>query len=228
MRCGAVTLGGHLAILESTSCITWRRYIRRSARLRATGARLLATAADQQLTPASPRAGRRFRCRPARLYQAPGKCPAICRPPFGHWQRLVWRGRLAVRDPRELGVPVHGQVDDLARCRPREPAQRRPFILGTEPEVQHHAGSQAQRLEATQMSRRSSTSRLPSASDSPNRGIIHASGLSRSARFSGASGLRFQDLQKFGFAEAMCYAVAGPGWMPRCLNRVAMSVRRCS
>jgi hypothetical protein len=38
--------------------------------------------------------------------------------------------------------------------------------------------------------------------------------------------LRFHDLQKFGFAEG--YAVAGPGWMPRWLNRVAMSVRRCS
>ncbi len=37
------------------------------------------------------------------------------------------------------------------------------------------------------MSRPSSTSRLPSASDSPNSGIIHASGLSRSARCSAAS-----------------------------------------
>jgi len=43
------------------------------------------------------------------------------------------------------------------------------------------------------------------------------------ARF---SGLRFQDLQKFGFTVG--YAAAGPGWMPRWRNRVAMSVRRCS
>ena len=40
------------------------------------------------------------------------------------------------------------------------------------------------------------------------------------------SGLRFQDLQKFGFTVG--YAAAGPGWMPRWRNRVAMSVRRCS
>jgi hypothetical protein len=42
----------------------------------------------------------------------------------------------------------------------------------------------------------------------------------------GSSRLRFHDLQKFGFAVG--YAAAGPGWMPRWLNRVAMSVRRCS
>ena len=41
-----------------------------------------------------------------------------------------------------------------------------------------------------------------------------------------ASRLRFHDLQKFGFTEG--YAAAGPGWMPRWRNRVAMSVRRCS
>ena len=40
------------------------------------------------------------------------------------------------------------------------------------------------------------------------------------------SRLRFQDPQKFGCAEG--YAAAGPGWMPRWRNRVAMSVRRCS
>jgi hypothetical protein len=41
-----------------------------------------------------------------------------------------------------------------------------------------------------------------------------------------ASNLRVHDLQKFGFAEG--YAAAGPGWMPRWLNSLAMSVRRCS
>jgi Pentapeptide repeats (9 copies) len=47
------------------------------------------------------------------------------------------------------------------------------------------------------------------------------------ATFSGDdSRLRFHDLQKFGFARG--YAAAGPGWMPRWRNRVAMSVRRCS
>ncbi len=44
--------------------------------------------------------------------------------------------------------------------------------------------------------------------------------------FAGLSGLRFQDLQKFCFAEG--YAAARPGWMPRWLNSLAMSVRRCS
>jgi len=50
-------------------------------------------------------------------------------------------------------------------------------------------------------------------------------GASRSGR-AGPSRLRFHDLQKFGFARG--YAAAGPGWMPRWRNRVAMSVRRCS
>ena len=39
------------------------------------------------------------------------------------------------------------------------------------------------------MSRPSSTKRLPSAIDSPNSGIIHSSGVSRSARCAAASSL---------------------------------------
>jgi hypothetical protein len=39
------------------------------------------------------------------------------------------------------------------------------------------------------MSRPSSTKRLPSAIESPNSGIIHSSGVSRSARFAVASSL---------------------------------------
>ena len=48
----------------------------------------------------------------------------------------------------------------------------------------------------------------------------------RLAAWLAISRLRFHDLQKFGFAKG--YAAAGPGWMPRWRNRVAMSVRRCS
>jgi hypothetical protein len=66
---------------------------------------------------------------------------------LGHRESLVRCRRLAVRDPGELHVFVHGQVDHLACSpgRPGQPAQRRPFIVAQS---------------------------LPSAIGSPNSGII--------------------------------------------------------
>ena len=66
-----------------------------------------------------------------------------------HRERLMRRRCLAVRDPGELDVLVHGQVDDLAGRpgRSRQLAQCRPFIAAPEPVVEHDAGPQPQRLQ---------------------------------------------------------------------------------
>jgi hypothetical protein len=108
---------------------------------------------------------------------------------LGHRVRLVRRGCLAMRDPRKLGVPVHRQVNHPARRvgRPRQPAQRRPFIPAQNPKSSTTLVPSRSICRATQMSRPSSTSRLPSASGLPNSGIIHSSGVSRSAWCAAAS-----------------------------------------
>ncbi len=58
---------------------------------------------------------------------------------LAHRERLPRCHRLAVRDPGELDVLVHGQVDHLAgrSGRSRQPAQCRPFIAAPEPVVEH-------------------------------------------------------------------------------------------
>src|ERR1700729_2511899 len=68
---------------------------------------------------------------------------------LAHRERLIRCRCLAVRDPGELDVLVHRQGGHLAGRpgRPRKPAQRRPFIAAPEPEVEHDAGPQPQRLQ---------------------------------------------------------------------------------
>src|SRR4029077_8307615 len=68
---------------------------------------------------------------------------------LAHRERLMRCRCLAVRDPGELDALVHGQVDHLAGRpgRSGQPAQCRPFIAPPEPEVEHDAGPQPQRLQ---------------------------------------------------------------------------------
>ena len=93
---------------------------------------------------------------------------------LAHREHLMRCRCLAVRDPGELDVLVHGQVDHLAGCpgRSRQPAQGRPFIAAPEPVSSTTLVPRLSACRATERSRPSSTKRLPSAIGSPNSGII--------------------------------------------------------
>ena len=113
---------------------------------------------------------------------------AICPVRLGHHERLARRARPTALNPLDLRRPVHRHVDHLAG-RPTERASHRNDDRSSRPQnlkssttfVPSRSASRA-----SQMNRPSSTSRFPAASGSPNKGIIQASGLSRSAACSAA------------------------------------------
>src|SRR6266571_9265794 len=117
------------------------------------------------------------------------------------------------RPPAQLARPVPSQAAQSRRAGVAEPrskvamttARRERMSFQPRPRQAGHAfGSRSRRAMA--------------ATIGPRRTKSHPT---QSYRLGISRNLRFHDLQKFGFAEG--YA-AGPGWMPRWLNRVAMSV----
>ena len=104
----------------------------------------------------------------------PELLPPLVYAGLAHREHLMRCRCLAVRDPGELDVLVHGQVDHLAGCpgRSRQPAQGRPFIAAPEPVSSTTLVPRLSACRATERSRPSSTKRLPSAIGSPNSGII--------------------------------------------------------
>jgi hypothetical protein len=100
-----------------------------------------------------------------------------------HGECLMWCVRPAALDSFKLRAAVDWNIDQ-PKCRflpLGQPLQRGPFLPRPASEVQHHIGVQSEKLRERVFIQPSSTSRLPSASGSPNNGIIHSSGLRRSA-----------------------------------------------
>ena len=104
-----------------------------------------------------------------------------------HHERLVRSLLPAFLDSLELVARSTGRYPP-GRMRPlsRPASESRPLVTAPEPRVQHTLVPSRSASRATQMSRPSSTSRLPAGCGSPNRGSIDQSGVNRSAACSAA------------------------------------------